>query len=73
MSNSSGSNHNKEKAHIFRKSAGPIVVSGDVLLTDENGKVLAHSGKFSLCGCGKTNNLPFCDGSHKNLLASTNK
>ncbi|MCW8879077.1 MAG: CDGSH iron-sulfur domain-containing protein [Kangiellaceae bacterium] len=61
------------KTRIYRKPTGPIVVSGDVLLTDENGEQLKHSEKFSLCGCGKSNNLPFCDGNHKKQPPAANQ
>ena len=52
-------------AKIFRKSKGQIVVEGSVSLTDEDGNKLKHSKRFTLCGCNKSENLPFCDGSHK--------
>lgn len=55
----------EKKPHIFRKAAGPIVVIGDVKLTDEAGNPLDHGPRFSLCSCGKSLNMPFCDGAHK--------
>lgn len=51
--------------NIFRKSKGQIVVEGQVSLTDENGNKIKHGKKFTLCGCNKSKNLPFCDGAHK--------
>ena len=48
------------------KSSGPISINGDVILLDENGHEIEHKLRFSLCGCGKSNKMPFCDGSHKN-------
>lgn len=56
-----------KKPHIFRKYAGPIVVIGDVKLTDEEGKPLEHGPRFSLCSCGMSAKLPFCDGAHKEV------
>ena len=53
------------KPTIFRKSHGPIVVKGDVELTDEQGNPLEHGPRFSLCGCGLSQKMPFCDGAHK--------
>jgi len=50
---------------IYRKSKGPIVVQGKVQLTDEEGNEIKHGARFSLCGCTKSKNFPFCDGSHK--------
>ena len=52
-------------AKIFRKSKGQIVVEGSVSLKDEDGNKLKHGKRFTLCGCNKSENLPFCDGSHK--------
>jgi CDGSH-type Zn-finger protein len=50
---------------IMRKTSGPIVVVGKVDLTDEAGNSIEHNPRFSLCGCGKSENMPFCDGAHK--------
>jgi CDGSH-type Zn-finger protein len=56
----------KEKVQILRKEMGQIVINGDVRLTDEEGNEILHGTRFTMCGCGKSNKLPFCDGSHKN-------
>jgi CDGSH-type Zn-finger protein len=53
------------KVHVFRKSKGQIVIEGPVILTDEDGNELPHGDRFSLCGCGKSKRMPYCDGSHK--------
>jgi len=53
------------KVHVFRKSKGQIVIEGTVILTDEDGNELPHGERFSLCGCGKSKRMPYCDGSHK--------
>ncbi|MEC7068906.1 MAG: CDGSH iron-sulfur domain-containing protein [Bacteroidota bacterium] len=50
---------------IFRKSKGQIVVEGKVKLTDLKGNPIKHGNRFTLCGCTKSKNMPFCDGSHK--------
>jgi len=55
----------ENKVKIFRKSKGQIVIEGDVLLTDEQGNKLPHGNRFTLCGCGKSQRMPFCDSSHK--------
>ena len=38
---------------------------GVIDLTDEAGNPIEHNPRFSLCGCGKSDNMPFCDGAHK--------
>ena len=53
------------KVEIIKKSAGPIVIKGEVVLSSDDGKIVETKSIFSLCGCGKSNNMPFCDGEHK--------
>ncbi|MCY4162372.1 MAG: CDGSH iron-sulfur domain-containing protein [Flavobacteriaceae bacterium] len=57
-----------KKVKIFRKLKGPIVIEGPVELTDMEGNLINHKNKFSLCGCGKSLKMPFCDGAHKTLI-----
>ena len=54
-----------DSVNIIRKSKGQIVVEDSVSLTDEDGNKIKHGKRFTLCGCNKSKNLPFCDGSHK--------
>ena len=56
----------KKITQIHRKEKGQIVVEGPVHLADMGGNVIEHGNRFTLCGCSKSQNLPFCDGSHKN-------
>ncbi|ADC51786.1 MULTISPECIES: CDGSH iron-sulfur domain-containing protein [Alkalihalophilus] len=44
---------------------GSIRVTGDVELLDGEGKPFPKKPAFSLCMCGQSKSLPFCDGSHK--------
>jgi len=44
---------------------GPLKVSGNYVLTDAEGNLLSNHGEIYLCRCGKSNNKPFCDGSHR--------
>ena len=57
----------ENKVHIFRKSKGQIVINGAVLLTDEKRNELPHGERFTLCGCGRSKRMPFCDSSHKEI------
>ena len=54
-----------DSVNIIRKSKGQIVVEGSVSLKDEDGNKIKHDKRFTLCGCNKSKNLPFCDGAHK--------
>lgn len=58
----------EEQVKIYRKIKGQIVIEGKVLLSDEDGKKLPHGDKFTLCGCGKSKRLPFCDSSHNDSI-----
>ncbi len=46
---------------------GPLLVKGtDVKLQDADGNLIQiDKATFALCRCGKSNNKPFCDGTHK--------
>ena len=45
---------------------GPLKVSGNFTIVNENGEEIITSGISFLCRCGKTSNKPFCDGTHRN-------
>ena len=51
----------EKKVNIFRKPKGQIVISGKVFLTDLEGNEIPHGDRFTLCGCGKSKRLPFCN------------
>lgn len=45
---------------------GPLLVRGDVELTDSAGEPIARNRKtIALCRCGASTIKPFCDGTHK--------
>lgn len=54
-----------EKVEITKKRNGPIVVKGEVELHWDDGQKIETKPVFSLCGCGRSLNMPFCDGTHK--------
>lgn len=50
---------------------GPIIVTGDFEIISIDSEVLEitdsqHANGISLCRCGKSKDMPFCDGSHQN-------
>lgn len=57
--------NNSNKVEIIKKPHGPILVIGDVDLKDLDGNEFPHGQRFSLCGCGRSQKMPFCDGMHK--------
>ena len=46
---------------------GPLVLKGDFALYDTDGKELRHLKMSSLCRCGGSDNLPYCDGTHRKI------
>ncbi len=44
---------------------GPVVISGDIKVLDEDGNQISCGDRVSVCRCGKSKRLPFCDGSHR--------
>ena len=59
------------KVQIKVNDNGSFRVTGDVELVDSQGNVFPAKPAFSLCRCGLSKNMPYCDASHKgksNLL-----
>ena len=43
---------------------GPVNIQGDVELRDPEGNVLLEDTRIGLCRCGRSHNMPYCDGHH---------
>ena len=53
---------------------GPLKVSGPITLTDADGAAFTlPDGPFALCRCGRSQDKPFCDGSHKGGFVDTGR
>jgi CDGSH-type Zn-finger protein len=47
---------------------GPLLVNGEVSITDSDGKPVQVPGtQFALCRCGASTRKPFCDGTHSKI------
>ena len=44
---------------------GPLVLKGDFTIYDVDGKALRPFKITSLCRCGMSDSLPYCDGTHR--------
>lgn len=43
---------------------GPLIVHGDIIVKDRDGSEKRLRRLTAFCRCGRSNNKPFCDGSH---------
>lgn len=46
---------------------GPFYIKGNLKIYDSEGKLISEYQKLSLCRCGASKKMPFCDGNHKNI------
>jgi len=44
---------------------GPAIIRGKVKITSPDGNIFDECERTSLCRCGRSSKMPFCDGSHK--------
>jgi CDGSH-type Zn-finger protein len=58
------------KVQIKVLDNGPLRVTGEVELIDAEGNTFETKQAFSLCRCGLSSKLPFCDGTHKGQFDS---
>jgi uncharacterized Fe-S cluster protein YjdI len=43
---------------------GPLLVYGNIVVKDKEGKEAKKSNVTAFCRCGQSNNKPYCDGTH---------
>jgi CDGSH-type Zn-finger protein len=59
-----------ENPKVFVNSkSGSIRVTATVDLVDADGNILQTVENPKFCGCGRSKEKPFCDGSHKEALS----
>lgn len=44
---------------------GPIKITGKILLRDSKRDIMESAEEVYLCRCGRSQNKPYCDESHK--------
>lgn len=55
----------QDEAVIIRVTKnGPLLVEGNFVIEDSQGRRTISSGPVALCRCGSSKKKPFCDGSH---------
>lgn len=60
-----GNKQYKPQAIIEVTQSGPLKITGNILIKDMKRGTEDSSGEILLCLCGKSENQPFCDDSHK--------
>jgi uncharacterized Fe-S cluster protein YjdI len=43
---------------------GPLLIEGEIKLTQADGSVILKNKKTAFCRCGASSRIPYCDGSH---------
>lgn len=46
---------------------GPLLVYGNILIKDSEGKETRQNKVTAFCRCGQSSNKPFCDGTHRKV------
>lgn len=47
--------------------SGPLWVRGDIRVESADGKAYERRNRVTLCRCGASSNMPFCNGSHASI------
>lgn len=53
-----------EEVSITPQKDGPLYVRGRLRIVGADGALRREDIRMALCGCGRSNNNPFCDNSH---------
>jgi CDGSH-type Zn-finger protein/uncharacterized Fe-S cluster protein YjdI len=59
------------KLQIVTSTNGPLLLQGNFQLQDVYGQQVFQGERAALCRCGGSANKPFCDGSHKENMFSS--
>lgn len=67
-----GNSENKDKkanetAEVEIVKDGPLMVHGDIIIKDCNGKQTERREITAFCRCGSSTNKPYCDGAHTHV------
>jgi CDGSH-type Zn-finger protein len=55
-----------DQPSVAIKPNGPLRIRG-VELSADDGTAFEQADRCSLCRCGRSNTMPFCDGTHKEI------
>jgi CDGSH-type Zn-finger protein len=63
--NSTDPDSNEQPVSIKIMNDGPIVLKGNFTLAYNGVKKEIHDSIISICRCGVSDHMPFCDGQHR--------
>jgi CDGSH-type Zn-finger protein len=58
---------NDDKVHLVIRENGPIRIYGKYKLVESTGKFDYPDKRISICRCGESATMPYCDGTHKRI------
>ena len=53
--------------HVELIKNGPLLIEGEIKLTQADGSVILKNKKTAFCRCGASSRKPYCDGSHSSV------
>jgi len=56
-----------EKTKVQVKNNGPLLVAGDLVVTNADGTEEQKTRMTAFCRCGASANKPYCDGAHNEI------
>ncbi|MGB5553059.1 MAG: (4Fe-4S)-binding protein [Flavobacteriaceae bacterium] len=56
---------NMEDTKVELRKNGPLLVHGNLTVTDSEGNIEKKERLTAFCRCGASENKPYCDGTHK--------
>ena len=57
----------KKPAEFIVKENSYIKITGNFILKDAEGNEIPTGREIYICRCGASENMPFCDGTHKKV------
>lgn len=63
-SNNEEESMNESSVKVDVLENGPLIVKGDIEVTNSNGKKESRAKQTAFCRCGDSANKPYCDGTH---------
>jgi len=57
----------EETTKVQVKENGPLLVAGDLVVTNSEGTEEQKTRMTAFCRCGASANKPYCDGAHNNI------